>query len=187
MTPATKKPKVGDPVLFEGLDCKVGVIGPNEEGYPRLAAGFVAIDTNEMHTGMRKGRERTRPRFRHTMLLADMKWSDQLGAWYFFGRLLGKGRGGKFNERQVVIELRDRHLLPARPTRMAGQAPAPGEHINLAHLFRPGVDWAQEMANVRRGEGLSENARKRIEDYEIRFAQKLPEGYAGLEDDSWAD
>lgn len=203
MPRTTATPKVGDPVIFEGLPHRITQVAYEGSPYhPRrdsqrtttAEADRVFFESELPHTRPGRGRRppRTRARFRTQANLADLRWSDELGAWYLWGRLLGAGRGAQvdaagrvlipaptLDERKVVAELRDRGLLPMRATRQPGSVPAGGEHVNLhLALFSKGIDWAQELANVRRGEGLSENANAAIADYGERFRKRLTEGYA---------
>lgn len=171
-----KTPAIGDPVFFEGLSHSImDVTGTRVR--------FVSNLVHETPDG-------SKPRFETFAQLADLKWSDELGAWYLWGRLLGKGRGGAgADDRAVVAELRDRGILPARSTRRNGQVPAGGEHANLCcTLFRSGVDWRQEVAALRRGDGLSEVAKQAVAAYKVKFQAKLADGYAEPgADDSWAE
>lgn len=172
---ATKTPALGDPVFFEGLPHKITLI----------VGGLVEFSSEKLHEGttLTRGNVRvpqTQPLFRTSANLADLRWSTELNAWYLWGRLLSKGRGGVgTDERLIVAELRDRGLLPARETRPQGSGPAGGEHHNLhAALFRANINWAQELANVRRGDGLSANAQAAVTAYGARFKKKLTEGFA---------
>lgn len=152
---------VGDEVFFEGMRCRVAKIkGPE-----------LQFDSILQYNG--------KPRFQTLANVADMRWSDEFNAWYLWGRLLGKARGGLGeDERGVVIQLRDHGVIPARPNRRPGQYPAGGEHINLQCLFTGEVDWKAELAKVRRGQEISNAAKALVQEYQTRFRKKLVDGYA---------
>ncbi len=117
---------------------------------------------------------------RVTGVFADLRWDGELGNWYLWGRALAKP------DRIIVAELRDRALLPARRTRTPGNAPAGGEHLNLyKSLFngRPRGFWDAALAQVRPGGELPPEAVEAIEDYRVRFKQKLVDGYADVDAD----
>lgn len=184
--PTAKTPTVGDPVLFEGMPCRIVAMNTHE--------GRLRFDTEMTVTRPDRltGKSETVARFQTIANIADLKWSDDFKAWYMWGRVLGKGRGARNraqgdltgavgeDQRQMVVEMRDRGVIPARFTRRSGQAPAGGEHVNLAKcLFHAkGVNWQQEMANVRRGDGLSDTAKKAVESYKTEFKKPLADGYA---------
>lgn len=169
---APQVPAVGAPVLFEGLMCAIS----------RIEGDKFEIISEITHTGPgHDGRVRTQPRFRTIGTIGDLVWSPRLGAWYVWGRVLSKGRGGVgVDQRQIVAELRDRKAIPARPTRQAGQGPTPGEQHGLfVDLFTSSVDWRQEIANLQRGEGLTDTARTCCARHEQGFCSKrLNHGYA---------
>jgi len=177
MATATKKPAVGDPVFFEGFPHAItGVTADKVE--------FASLLT---HTGPKTNADGSQttvtvPRFRTLMNLADLQWDDDLGAWYVFGRVLCKGRGGVGeDQRKIVADLRDRGLIPARSTRPRGMVPAGGEHLNLHKaLFasKKGVNWRQEIDNIRRGEGLTMKAKECAAHYHELFKAPLADGYA---------
>lgn len=156
------EPTLGARVVFEGLPHRV----------TKIEGGRVVFASDLLH-------ERV-PRFETMAEVADLRWSDELGAFYLWGRVLGKGRGGVGDDfRSVVIELRDREVLPARAKRRQGQAPAGGEHVNLyCALFCAGVDWSRELAALRKSEPLSDAAKSAVAAYEKRFRAKLADGYA---------
>lgn len=169
---ATRTPAVGDRVMFEGLMHKIAV----------LQDGKFEIHSLLMHT---PGRGPARPRFITTGMLADLLWSNRLDAWYVWGRVLGKGRGGVGeDQRSIVRELRDRNILPSRPTRDRGAPPVAGEQHGLyCDLFMNQVGWQMEIGNVQRGEGLTERAKACCSDHEVGFKTKrLNHGYAARND-----
>lgn len=177
---AVRTPAVGDPVFFEGLPHRISA-------FAGARVEFVSELQHDAGERNAEGQFQARyvPRFRTVGIASELRWSDELRAWYLWGRVLCKGRGGVgMDARLIVAELRDRGLLPARPTRKPGQGPAGGEQMNLyCCLFSPtvdgtGVNWAQELANVKRGEGLSLHAQTRVAEYRERFRHKLARGYA---------
>jgi hypothetical protein len=159
---------VGDAVVFEGLPYRVSAVAP--EG------GLVEFSSELKH---RRGAADV-PRFRTAAKREDLQWSDELDAWYLWGRLLGKLRGGHgADQMAVVTELRDRRLIPARSTRRRGSGPAGGEHLNLfCALFRSGHDWAAELEQEERTRALSPAAAALAADYAERFKRKLAGGFA---------
>lgn len=159
----TRTPAVGDPVVFEGLAHTI----------TRIEGALFEIESELRHGD--------KPRFRTVGNLADCLWSSRLGAWYVWGRVLCKGRGGVgMDQRQVIAELRDHGVIPSRPTRERGQGPAAGEQHGLyCDLVAAGVDWTQELGNLRRGEGLSDAAKACCAHHEHGFRSKrLNHGYA---------
>ena len=166
-------PQVGDAVLYEGQPSRIlKIVGDKVEFVSDLR------HTREDGTVV--------PRFGTIAFLADMLWSSRLSAWYLWGRVLGKGRGGVGeDQRRVAIELRDRGVVPSRLTRQLGQAPAAGEHHGLyCDLFHAKeVDWKQEMRNVSLDEGLSDNAKAACAEHRAGFKTKrLNHGFADRDD-----
>jgi len=166
---------VKDLVLFEGLRHHVAQIGPL----------MVEIVSELKHRGLvtqpdGSSKMVEQPRFQTAAFIKDLRWSDELKGWYIWGRSLSKGRGGALeDQRRLVLEMRDLGLIPARPGRMEGSAPAGGEHLNLhLALFANGINWTQEIANVRRGDGLTTKAKSAVESYRKLFREKLTDGYA---------
>jgi hypothetical protein len=170
-TSAAQTPAVGDPVFFEGLPHKITSVSGN----------LVEFASDLTHTGPDNNNNIvTVPRFRTGANLSDFQWSDELKSWYLWGRVLCKGRGGVgMDQRAVVAELRDRGLIPSRPGRERGAAPAGGEQLDLhIALFYNQTNWKQEMANVRRGEGLSTQAEKHCVEFHKRAKRRIVEGFA---------
>lgn len=180
-------PKIGDPVLFEGLPHRlVALVGDKVEFVSEL-----------MHT--REDGSQV-PRFRTVANLADMLWSSRLGAWYIWGRVLGKGRGAKDREgrsgkvdlrgavgedqRALVAQMRDRGVIPSRPGRLVGSAPAAGEQHGLyCDLFAGAVDWKQELRKLSYAEGLSDTATAACKTHGQGFRSKrLNHGFADRND-----
>lgn len=170
-----RTPKVGDLVIFEGLKHRVRLLVGDKIEF----ASERMVTVEEMNADGTT-RKLVKPNFITAGFLADMRWSDELKGWYIWGRVISKGRGGVgIDEREIVTELRDIGLLAARPTRMQGVGPAGGEQLNLyLSLFSDSINWKQELANVRRGEGLSTNAKRAVADYGERFKRKLVDGFA---------
>lgn len=162
------KPAVGAPVIFEGLPCRIVALANDR-------AQFASELSHTRESG------KTVPRFITEVAVADMRWSDELGSWYLWGRVLSKGRSGILaDQRKLVVDLRDRRLIAARfDTRERGSGPAGGEHLNLyCCLFMSGVDWDAEIARHARGEAMSAKAADCIAKYAVKFAEKLSDGYA---------
>lgn len=197
MTAGTQKPAIGAWVYHEGDWYNITQVAPKGEEYqlrrdaPQkkvAAADLVFFESEEIHARPSRGGRpvRARPRFRVRANLADLRWSDEFEAWYLWGRTLAKGKGriaekaGNPDQRRIVAELRDRGLLPGRATRQPGSVPAGGEHENLAMAMfcDTGINWEQELANVQRGDGLSENAHAAVANYAERFKRPLARGYA---------
>ena len=181
-TSALQAPVVGDPVFFEGLPHKIaqltdkGVEFVSELTHTRVTP----VDQEDPSKG---SSIETIPRFRTVANRADLQWSSRYKVWYLWGRLLCKSRGGVGDQqRSIVAELRDRGLLAARETRERGQGPAGGEQLGLYYcLFsKPGINWRQEMANVRRGDGLSENAKASCDEFDSEIKCKF--GFATPDD-----
>jgi hypothetical protein len=172
-----RQPKVGDPVFFECLDHTITDI---EDGKVRFESAL--LNTKAGRVGWDSfPLPETRPRFRTTAILSDLHWDDELNAWYLWGRLLCKGRGGVgVDQRVVIASLRDRGVIPGRPTRQIGSGPAGGEHQNLykALFADSSIDWVQEIQSFGRGEGLSAKADAAVGEYKDRFKKKLVRGYA---------
>lgn len=96
-------------------------------------------------------------RFTHIVNIHDLRWSEELGAWYMWGRCLSDA------QEQQVIRWRDQGLLPARKTRQRASAPAGGEELNLfLALFR---DPKRALED-------------RIDEYKARFSRRLTDGFA---------
>lgn len=166
-------PQVGDAVLFEGQPSRIlQIIGDKVE--------FVSDLRHTREDGTEV------PRFGTIAFVADLIWSSRLSAWYLWGRVLGKGRGGVgANQRQIAAQLRDRGVIPSRLTRQFGQVPAAGEQHGLyCDLFHgTDVDWNQEMRNVSFGEGLSDKAKACCSAHVAGFKTKrLNHGYADPND-----
>lgn len=165
---------IGDPIIFEGQPSHiVGVVG-----------GKVEFVSDLMHT-REDGTEV--PRFRTVASAADLLWSARLGAWYVWGRVLGKGRGGVgVDQRRLFADLRDIGVIPSRPGRPFCVVPVAGEQHGLyCDLFvgSPGVNWEQELRNIRTGEGLTDAAKQCCKDHaEGFYAKRLNHGYASPND-----
>lgn len=181
MSTEAKAPAVGDPVFFEGLPHRVAEVDAEHDR--------VLIVSERIHDRvqkkMRDGSTVTvdRPAFMTVAVLSDLKWSSRYSLWYLYGRLLGKARGGIGDEQRLIVaKLRDRKLLAARPTRDRGSLPTAGEQLGLYYcLFsKPGINWRQEMANVERGEGLSQAAKEACAEFDTNIPCKF--GYANPED-----
>lgn len=162
-------PQVGDAVLYEGQPSRIlKIVGDKVEFVSDLK------HTREDGTVV--------PRFGTIAFVADLLWSDRLSAWYLWGRVLGKGRGGVGeDQRRLAAELRDRGVIPSRLTRQFGQVPAAGEQHGLyCDLFAAkDVNWKQEMRNVSLGEGLSDLAKSRCDGHRAGFKSKrLNHGFA---------
>ena len=124
-------------------------------------------------------------RFRTVANAADLLWSTRLGAWYVWGRVLGKGRGKVgADQRRIAADLRDLGLIPSRATRQHQQIPAAGEQHGLfCDLFSGEVNWADEMRNLRTGEGLSDSAKAQCSTHGAGFrSKKLNHGFADRDD-----
>jgi len=166
---STQTPAVGDPVFFEGLPHRITA----------FAADKVEFASELQH----QGPNGTGPRFRTIANLADLRWSSRYAVWYLWGRLLSKSRGGVgLEQRTIVAELRDRKLLGMRATRKEGQGPTGGEQLGMYYcLFsKSSINWQQEIANVRRGDGLSTAASAACGEFDVD--RKCKFGYASPED-----
>jgi hypothetical protein len=89
------------------------------------------------------------PQHRTFALERDLRWSDELKAWYLWGRCLS------WESQQAVIELRDRALLVSRTTRTPTHAPAGGEHLDLYLTLvhgKPKGFLEHQLEPIRRGD-----------------------------------
>lgn len=167
MTPPSATPQVGQPVLCDGrfLRCIDPVPVMGEETAARfLAKGRVLFEDATV---------------RVVALETDLHWSDELGAWYLWGRCLSKA------DRVLVAELRDRGLLIARTTRMPSMVPAGGEHLDLYLTLvqgKPAGFLEQQLAPVRRGEPPPPALRAAAEDFAARWQGPHTDGYADPDD-----
>lgn len=157
--PVPATPQVGDPVLCDGELCQIREFATRFSGSTGTPVEMVRYE----------GR-----RFVHYGTVADLRWDDEAGAWYLWGRCLSHAQA------RVVIVLRDRGYLPARDTRQPGHAPAGGEHLNLwLSLFKDSaIDWEAEVALAVVKKPLGPAAAAAIAAYEVRFQSKLARGYA---------
>jgi len=168
--PAIPGPAIGDLVFFEGLPHRISALTDERVEFASELQ-FRRPDGSDV------------PQFRSVGSRADLRWSSRFNVWYLWGRLLGKARGEiGADQRQIVTELRNAGLLPARSGWQRGQGPAPGEQLGLYYcLFSNGdINWAQELANVRRGDGLSDAARTACATFDITMKCKF--GYADPDD-----
>lgn len=160
MSQNTPSPKIGDAVLCDGALC---LITDSRTRYVRETSEFLeAVQFENAQT-------------KHYGLARDLRWSEDLQAWYLWGRCLSGP------DVALVIELRDRGLLIARGTRTPGNPPAGGEHLDLyLTLMRgqPARFWDNELTQVRRGGSLSPAARERIVAFEGRWLGPHSDGYA---------
>jgi len=132
MTPPTT-PQIGNAVLCDG---RLHIVTDRQKRYARDTDEFVYAVLFED------------PQFRVFALERDLRWSDELGAWYLWGRCLGP------EDQQAIVELRDRGLLVARTSRTPTNAPAGGEHLDLYLTLvkdKPKGFLTQQLEPVRRG------------------------------------
>lgn len=111
----------------------------------------------------------------HYALVKDMRWSDELSAWYMWGRLLS------YTQAQQVAELRDRHVVVARARRQPGHVPAGGEHLDLylaLYAGQPAGFWDRELRQSRTGTPLSEAAAALVANFRARWLAPHTDGYA---------
>lgn len=163
MTPPSATPQVGQPVLCDGR--RHIIIDPVPVMGDETAARFRA-----------KGRVLFEDAtVRVAALAAELRWSDELGAWYLWGRCLSKA------DRVLVAELRDRGLLVARTTRMPTMVPAGGEHLDLYLALvhgKPKGFLDQQLTPIRRGEPPTPALRAAAEDFAARWRGPHTDGYA---------
>lgn len=202
MTTPTSTPQIGQPVLCDGvLHTLIGYAKSESEvrelarqasddpqvqdaivaftlqrgGYLIEGGEHVAVMKRNKITGELENTGRVEPRFRRVLQPGDLRWHDELGAWYLWGRCL------THEQADLVKELRDRGLVIARTTRTPGHAPAGGEHLDLyLGLFRgrPTSFWETQLELVRRGEGMTQEAHEAIADFRRRWEGPHTDGYA---------
>jgi hypothetical protein len=76
----------------------------------------------------------------------------------------------------------DAGIVSGSPTRIKGQPPTAEEQLDLyCCLYHrdKDVNWKQELANVQRGEGLSQKARECCGEHNGRHAERLARGNPG--------
>jgi len=145
-------PKIGDPVIRNGDELAIVGFGGQDPRNPS-ARGIVTVEAFEDALIVVIENKQ----FRYKLRADDLRWNDELGAFYSWGTLLSD------EQKRRVTVMRDAGELPARETRQRGHGPAGGEHLNLyLALFKDRRSITKE----------------RIADYRERFAQKLVEGYA---------
>jgi hypothetical protein len=154
----TRTPALGDPVVRNGETHTIIRFG-GQNKRDEFARGIVDVEAFEDAIVVAFENDD----FLYKALARDLRWNDDLGAWYSWGTLLSD------TQKLRVAIMRDVDELPAREGRrkgsgnQVGDGPAPGEHLNLyLALFHGGGQITDE----------------RIADYRERYALKLVDGYA---------
>lgn len=153
-------PQLGDAVLCDG---RLHQVTARRKRYSSETDSFVT------------GVQFENARFRVYALESDFRWSEELGAWYLWGRCLSP------EAQQAVIELRKRGLLVQRTTHDPTHAPAGGEHLDLylalVHGRAPG--WLEvQVAAVQRGEAASPALVEAATEFAARWHGPHADGYA---------
>jgi hypothetical protein len=161
---AKKTPAVGEPVLCDG---RMHLITDRQKRYAR--------DTDELIWAVLF----EDPQHRVFALERDLRWSEELNAWYLWGRCLAPG------DQQAIIELRDRGLLVARTSRTPTNAPAGGEHLDLYLTLvkdQPKGFLMQQLEPVRRGDPPPAALADAAAAFSVRWHGPHSDGYADPQD-----